>query len=130
MYFSTTDTAAILGVSPKRLDNLCGRVGNATFATGTQGRARQFTPHDIELLAITLLVARDLAIPLRKSATLASRVLSADQGRVAVGSIGSVQFDIPRLREVLHHAIAASIQDREPLRRGRPRGRKKRGASL
>lgn len=124
------ETATILGIDTKRLDNVCSRVKSALIIPGARGRARQFGSNEVEFLAVTLLVARDLAIPIRSAATLASRLLVSETGHVALGALCAVHFDVSRLRKVLQQAIADAVQDREPVRRGRPPGKKKWGASL
>lgn len=130
MDFTTRQAAAILGVEPKRLDNLCVRAATGAIATGSRGSARKFGAYQLELLAIALLLERDLGVPLREAVALAGRLLRTEGGRIGLGVLGAVHFDLPKLRTVLQGAIADAEQDREPVRRGRPPGKKKRGASL
>jgi hypothetical protein len=78
----------------------------------------------VELLAMTLLLQRDLGLSIPRSLNLAGR-LQAQQGEVQLGVLASLHFDLARLRSVLQQALAAAVEDHIEPRRGRPRSRGK-----
>lgn len=133
MNYSTADAALALGVGEKRLDNILNGPARSLLRPGTQGSARALTEDIITRVAIALLVHRDLSVPLKDGIALAGHLLESDRGEVAVGTLASVRFNIPRLRAVLRQSLADAVQDRIPVRRGRRPmlpGKEGRGTSL
>lgn len=75
----------------------------------------------MELLAITLLINRDTGAPLKRALELARRVVASTDGSIALGGLGSLGFDLTRLKRLLQEALADALDDHVAPRRGRPR---------
>ncbi|MDA1082165.1 MAG: hypothetical protein O2973_10900 [Gemmatimonadetes bacterium] len=128
--YSTSDVALALGLELKRLDNILVRHCRASLPSGGHGTARVIQESVVERLAVALLLQRDLGMPLQHGWPLAEEIISSHDGRVPVGTLGTLGFDVRRLRAVVRQALADAVQDRTPVRRGRPPLDKKRGAPL
>lgn len=128
--YSTADVAAALGISQRVLDNLLARYCRDIVPAGRQGSSRSIDGPVVERLAVTLLLRRDLRVPFEFGWPLAGRVLSDNGQRTAFGTLGAIIFDVPRLRSVVRQALADSTAERNLVRRGRPRAKKKWGAPL
>ena len=130
--FSTGEAADALGVSTKRLDNVLTGPGRLLIPTGRNGRSRMISTDVVETVAIALLLERDLGISVSMGLVVARRFVLGKTGAIPVGTLGSLHFDMVRLKSVLQTALSAVIDNRIQPRRGRPRGgtKKKRGASL
>ena len=121
MSVSTAVAADALGLSAKKLDNLLNRSARVMVSVGRQGRRRRISPEAIERLAVALLLRRDLGVPLSRGLNLADQLRSSRESQVPVGVLGSLQFDMTRLRSVLEQALADAVDGHESPRRGRPR---------
>jgi len=130
MAYSTIEAALALGTTPKRLDNILSRELGLKVGRGRQGMARIIDEELIERLAVALLLQRDLGVALKRAVDIANQLVASDEHQVGVGTLASLRFDVPALRLVLQNALADVVQDRVPVRRGRPRAKAKRGASL
>ena len=130
MAYSTIEASLALGITPKRLDNLLSRELGLGVSRGRQGKARVIGDVLVERLAVALLLQRDLEIPLRRAVDIASQLVASGSQQVGVGALASLHFDLQALRLVLQNALADVVQDRIAVRRGRPRAKAKRGASL
>jgi len=130
MTYSTVEAAYALGTTSKLLDNLLAREAKHLFATGRQGRSREIDEHVLEVLAVALLIRRDLSVPVRKSIDLASAIVASGSFRASVGTLAVLRFDLVALRRVLKQALSDAVAGRPPIRRGRPPTKAKRGASL
>lgn len=130
MSYSTTEVAMALGTSQRVIDNLFVRDAKHLITPGSRGRARLIDEQVIEILALSLLVRRDLGTSLRRAVGLAEQILSARSAEVRIGSLGVLRFDLPILRRVLRQALSDAVEDSRPVRRGRIPGKAKRGASL
>ena len=128
--FSTGETAEALGVSAKRLDNIITGAARTLIDVGTNGRSRTITQNVVERLAVALLLERDLGVSIRQGIALASQLVASPDGSITVGSLGSLQFDVDRLRSVLRNALGDAVDGQDRPRRGRPTipTKKKRGA--
>ena len=122
--FSTTLTAEVLGVPTKTVDNLIVQAGRGSVPLGQRGSSRTISLEIIERFALALLLRRDLDVPSVRAMQLAEQ-LQRDDGRAALGVIGSLHFDVTRLRSVLQQSLAAAIEGHSPRTRGRPRGQRK-----
>lgn len=130
MSYSTNEAALALGTTPKRLDNMLSRDLGLPVDRGRQGRTRVVNEVLIERLAVALLLQRDLGVPLRRAVDLSGQLVASSSHQVDVGTLASLHFDLPALRLVLQNALADVVQDRVPIKRGRPPAKAKRGASL
>jgi len=128
--YTTSDVAFALGTSAKTIDNLVTRYCRSAIPVGTQGASRMIPPATVEVITIALLLKRDLGMPFRRGWLMGTKLLRSDACRVPVGTLGTLEYDVPRLRAVVRQALADSVQDRSPLRRGRPPAKTKRGALL
>ncbi len=128
--YSTLDVAIAIGVDHRRLDNLITRYCRDTVPAGRRGSSRKISDAIVERLAVALLLNRDLRIPFDRGWLLSQQISAAKEGRAHFGALGTLEFDLPRLRTVVRQALADAVQDRQPVRRGRPVLKKKRGALL
>lgn len=128
--FSTGEAAEALGVSKKRLDNIMSSAGRVLVNKGTNGRSRALNQDVVERLAVALLLERDLGVAMPRAIALASELVASPAGSIAVGSLGSLHFEIDRLRSVLRNALGDAVDGRDRPQRGRPPipATKKRGA--
>jgi hypothetical protein len=67
------------------------------------------------------LLNRDLGIPVAKGLELAESLRTSSNREIGIGRLGSLRFDLDRLRPSLEQAIDEAIDEVHPLRRGRPR---------
>ena len=126
--YSTIDVALALGTNVKLVDNLVARYGRHELPTGSQGASRSIPGSVVELIAIALLLKRDLGMPFRRGWIVGAELLRSNSDSVPVGTLGTLVYDVQRLRSVVRQALADSVQDRSPVRRGRPAANVKRGA--
>ena len=128
--YSMKQAAAAIGISLKRLDNILVGPGRQLIARGRRGCARVILLQDVELVAIALLLQRDLGCGVADGIHLASRLIAAPEGRVPVGALGLLAFDVGRLRSIVRGALDDALAEFPRPTRGRPRQgtRKKRGA--
>jgi hypothetical protein len=126
----TADTAAwALGVTQKSFDNFVARAVPALIPPGRRGKSRQIDDKALEVVAIAMLLCRDLGMPSLRAAEFAGRLVQDPEG-VPVGTLGTLRFDVERLRSVLRRALADAIDGRVPRMRGRPQAvKEKRGVS-
>ena len=118
----STETAAVaLGVDRKLLDNVLSREARKLLGPGRRGKSRRISMDAIELIAIALILNRDLGVSLARALQLAVEVVASPAGRINIGSLGSLTFDLQHLREPLEHAINEAIEGVAPKTRGRPR---------
>lgn len=130
--YTTAEAADSLGIKPKRLDNILTGPGRALVPIDRNGRSRALGQEIIESIAIALLLERDLGISIARGLITARELIADTNSSVPVGTLGSLHFDVAKLRLVLTNALGDAVEDRNRPRRGRPSlaERKKRGASL
>ena len=128
--YSTVEAAFALGTTPKLLDNLLAREAKHLIVSGRQGRSRKIDEQVLEVLAVALLIRRDLSVPVGKSIDLASVIVTSGSFQASVGGLAVLRFDLAALRQVLKQALSDAVADQSPIRRGRPPAKAKRGASL
>jgi hypothetical protein len=124
MAFSSLLSADVLGVSRKRLDNVLIALGKEIAPRGRQGKSRSFSVDQLELLALVLLLQRDLGVSSSRALDLARTLKASEFGVAPLGTLASLHFDMDRLRSVLQQALAGAVEDHVAPRRGRPRTRK------
>jgi hypothetical protein len=121
MSISSSLAAEVLGVDRKRFDNAVYALRSRLGLHGIQGQTREISVNHLELLAVVLLLHRDLEISVAKAFPLAKTLVSSDNGVARIGTLGSLHFDMPRLRSVLQQALAGSVEDHVAPPRGRPK---------
>ena len=130
--YSTMEAADALGISSKRLDNILTGPARPLIPPGINGRSRTIQLVVIEIIAIALLLERDLGISMSRGLTLASEFIREPTTDIAIGSLGSLHFDVARLKSILQNALNDVLDGQSRPKRGRPSHarKKKRGASL
>ena len=121
MNLTTVQAADVLGITPKQLDNLMVRVGNGIAGRGHQGKSRKLSLDTVEVLAVMLLISRDTAASQQRALEIARAIVSSPDGSMALGALGSLHFDLKRLRSLLQQALADALEGRVTPKRGRPR---------
>ena len=118
---STVSAAAALGVDRKTLDNALAREARSLVLTGRRGRSRQIPVAALERIAVAFALNRDLGISLTRGLEFAERLLNTPSSPVAIGSLGALTFDVPRLRRALELAVDDALESVAEPARGRPR---------
>jgi hypothetical protein len=121
MNISSNLAAEVLGVTRKRFDNALFALRDRLELHGRQGKAREISLNQLELLAVVLLLQRDLGISLGDAFPLARTLVGSESGVAKLGVLGSLHFDMPRLRSVLQQALAGTVEDYVAPLRGRPK---------
>lgn len=131
MIYTTTEAAAAIGVDQKRLDNILTASGRHLIGRGAQGKARTIGADVIELVAIALLLERDTGLRIGPALRMASAIRASPDGTIPIGRLGSIRFDVIRLKSLIQEALADAVEGPAAPRRGRPPGssKAKRGAS-
>jgi hypothetical protein len=118
---STHTAAAALGVDRKTLDNVLAREGRSLIGTGSRGRSRRIAIVALERIAVAMILNRDLGVGISKGIQLAGQILAEPLSPVAVGSLSTLTFDVPRLRDALDRSIDDALESVAERTRGRPR---------
>ena len=118
---STDASAAALGIDRKTLDNILAREARSLIGTGRRGKSRRIPVAMLERVAVALILKRDLGVNLAKGFELAERILASPVSAVTVGSLGTLTFDVTRLRQALEHSIGEALESVAERTRGRPR---------
>ena len=118
---STDAAAAALGVDRKRIDNLLAREGRSLMEDGRRGRSRRITVDALERVAIAFVLARDLGVGISRGLELAAALLNRPDAPIAVGTLGTLSFDVDALRRTLESAIDEALEIVAEPPRGRPR---------
>jgi len=121
MTYSTREVANALGVPLKRLDNILGTAARSMVAKGAPGRSRMIPVQIVDQLALAFLLERDLGMPTSRSVGISSGLLQSPGGSLRVGVLGTLQYDVQRLRAVVRQALANALEGTGRPRRGRPR---------
>ena len=131
MIYTTLEAAAAIGIEPKRLDNILTASGRHLIGRGAQGKARTIGADVIELVAIALLLERDTGLRIGPALRMASAIRASPDGTIPIGRLGSLRFDVTRLKSLIQDALADAVEGPAAPRRGRPPGspKAKRGAS-
>ena len=118
---TTLAAAATLGVDPKALDNILSREGSHLVPRGARGKGRRIPVHVLELVAIALILKRDLGIPIARGLDLATRLCDSVSGEIPFGRFGTLHFNINPLQAAIQQSIADIVEQTVPPERGRPR---------
>jgi len=118
---STEASATALGVDRKTLDNLLAREGRSLIGIGSRGRRRRIPIDVLELVAVAMILNRDLGVSIAKRLDLAAQVVAAPMSPIPVGSLSSIAFDLARLRAALEQSIQDALESTAEPIRGRPR---------
>ena len=129
MIYSTAEAAAAIGIEAMRLDNILTGPGRHLIDRGSQGKMRAISPGVIEVVAIALLLERDTGIRIAPALRLAEAIRDSPDGVVPIGRLGSLRFDVTRLKSLIQDALADAVDGPVAPRRGRP-PKTKRGASI
>lgn len=113
--------AEVLGIQPKLLDNLIARTETGV-RRGSRGLERRISAGDLERIALALLLRRDMGLSSSRAMQVAGD-LQESGGELAIGVLGSLRFDLTRLRSVIQQALADGIDSHVPRPRGRPAGK-------
>ena len=124
----TVDVAALaLGVERKFLDNLLSHHDIADCIGGRQGVRRRLARDGVVRLAIVVVLARQLGVPLARAVTLASR-LHADRA-VEPAEALRIAVDLPTLERRVEARLALAVESAREPRRGRPPAGSRRAAA-
>jgi hypothetical protein len=118
---STHASAVALGIDRKSLDNILAREARPLMGIGRRGRSRRVPAEVLERVAIALILKRDLGVTLARGLRIAERVLGSPSSSVTVGSLSTLSFDVPRLRQALELSIGEALESVAERTRGRPR---------
>jgi hypothetical protein len=118
---STVSAAVALGVNRKVLDNALAREARSLLSASCQGRSRRISITALERIAVAFILNRDLGVSIAKGLELAELVLAAPSSSVAIGSLGTLTFDVSRLRRTLELAVDEALESVAEPTRGRPR---------
>lgn len=118
---SSAAAARVLGIDRRLLDNLLARQARPFLRAGTRGRSRRIEFATLERLAVALIFRRDLDIPVVRGLALAEEILGTPQGaELSVGPLTTLRFDAAQLHRALDTAIAETVEEFIPPKRGRP----------
>lgn len=118
---STASAAVALGIDKKTLDNIVARDCRSIILTGRRGRSRQIPVAALERIAVAFILNRDLGVSFARGIELAELIFNAPFSAVSIGSLGTLTFDVSRLRRTLELAIDEALEAVAEPARGRPR---------
>jgi hypothetical protein len=118
---STDAAAAALDVDRKTLDNILAREARHLVRAGRRGRSRRIPIRALELIALALVLSRDVGITIARGLEVAEKILSVPSAQVALGSLTTLAFDVSRLRIALEQSISDALESVAEPTRGRPR---------
>ncbi len=121
---TTATAAAVLGVSPKVLDNILRRIDHEALPPGKQGLERRIPVPTLVDLLLTVELADRLAIPTKRALAVARSLLA---GEVDVGTFVQLRIDRSRLWDEVDSRLESAIESVARPARGRPRRRPRRG---
>ena len=87
---------------------------------GVRGKSRRISAHVLELIAVALVLKRDLGIPISRGLDLATRLAESVSGEIPFGRFGTLRFNINPLRSAMQQSIADIVEQTVPPERGRP----------
>ena len=117
---TTSTAAAAIGVDSKALDNILSREATHLLPRGARGKSRRISLNVLELIAIALVLKRDLGIPIARGLDLATKLVESASGEIQIGRVGSLRFNINPLRYAMQQSIADIVEQTVPPERGRP----------
>ena len=117
--YTVTAAALALGVSTKWVDNALSQHRVAGVSQEKQGVARRLSVAALVALNLSLMLIRDLSIPLGKAIVL-SESMVAGMGTVETGAGIVVHVDLEAVRSRLHARLESAVESAPAPRRGRP----------
>ena len=117
---TTITAAATLGIDTKALDNILSREASHLVPRGARGKSRRISAHVLELIAVALLLKRDLGIPIARGLDLAIKLGESVSGEIPFGRFGRLSFNTNPLRSAMQQSIADIVEQTVPPERGRP----------
>ncbi len=87
---------------------------------GARGKSRRISVHVLELVAVALVLKRDLGIPIVRGLDLATKLGESVSGEIPFGRYGTLRFNIHPLRSAIQQSIADIVEQTVPPLRGRP----------
>jgi len=119
------DIAAVAAqADPKWVDNLLSHFTVAGVESAKQGVARRMSIDAVRTVVLTRALSRDGGLSVERALTSATRLLSADHGRIFAAPFVELALDRPGFDADVDRKIAAAVEAVVPRRRGRPPGRK------
>jgi hypothetical protein len=118
--YNTTTTAAVLGVTPKWLDNLLSHNDIAGLSKESQGVARRLSISAITTLAVAKELIDVLNLPSPAALRLAERILSNQSCEVAVSPNLTITLRADLLKADILSRLARAVETVPAPRRGRP----------
>ena len=115
---TTATAAAVLGVSPKVLDNILRRIDHDALPPGRQGRERKIPVPALVDLLLTIELADQLEIPAKRALAVARSLLV---GELDVGAFVQLRIDRGRLWDEVDARLELAIESVARPPRGRPR---------
>ena len=106
------------------LDNVLAREARKLVGMGRRGRSRRIPIDALELVAVALILNRDLKVSIAHGLQLAMELVAAPDGRINVGSLAALQFELGHLRATLAAAVDDAIEGVALRPRGRPQQRR------
>ena len=122
---TTLTAAATLGVDSKALDNILSREASHLVPRGARGKSRRISVQALELIAVALVLKRDLGIPIARGLDLATKLDESVSGEIPFGRFGTLCFNVYPLRTAMQQSIADIVEQTVPPERGRPRYRRR-----
>ena len=117
---TTATAAATLGVDTRVLDNILSREASHLVPSGVRGRSRRISVQVLELVAVALVLKRDLGIPIARGLDLAAKLGESVAGEIPFGRFGTLRFSFNPLRSAMQQSIADIVEQTVPPERGRP----------
>jgi hypothetical protein len=116
----TIATAALtIGTSVKWLDNVLSHNRVSGVAQERQGVARRLSVDGIVVLALAVLLIRELGLPTSKAIAVAEQVAST-QGRYTVPQGLTLALNLSQFRRELLHQLERAVEMAPVPKRGRP----------
>jgi len=116
----TVATAALaLHVSTKWLDNILSHSQVQGVSQVKQGVARRLSVEALTILAIAVLLIKDLELPTQKALTIASLLLHS-RGTATLSSGVQIQIDVEQTITELLERLERAVEIAPLPRRGRP----------
>jgi hypothetical protein len=117
--YTVTTSALALGVSAKWVDNTLSQHRVIGVSQQKQGVARRLSVGALVTLHLSLLLIRDLSIPLGKAIVLSESIVEG-RGTAETEAGIVVQIDLEMVRSRLDEQLESAVESAPVPRRGRP----------
>ena len=107
-------------VNERQLDNLLSRNEIAGVERRTRGVTRRVTLDAAVAIRVALELTNELRVPSAHALRIASRITANPSEEVAVGSYGSLRFDVATIRGSTLERLDSAVEAVGRRRRGRP----------